>query len=235
MSRRNEGVDLILAELERHELSGEVSHRGGGHLEIAWNAPQGRRFLIVANTPSDWRASLNNRSDLRKLLRADGLQPTVISALSFQKAMSLPKQPTINRESVLQNDIEALTDLVIEMQAEMQAEMVELKQQNQLLHDKMNSVTVVSKIEFAGQDKPEDADVTLQVSRKLFEEVKQPREKKQTKVSLVLEALTEQFSHVGYLPKQMGITRGHLNSILQKARRDGLVENGLRGMWRKKS
>src|ERR1700677_2013035 len=136
MTQRNEHLELCLEELERYGLKGEISERGK-HLELAWVSPLGRRFVIAPKTPSDWRSSLNMRSDLRKLLRADNLQPKQVSNLTFQKAMSLPKQPTINKELLLQNDVDALTDLVFDLQSQLS-----------LLQNKMNSMRVVARIEF---------------------------------------------------------------------------------------
>jgi hypothetical protein len=232
MTQRNEDVDTILEELERYGLRGEVGHRGGGHLEIAWNAPQGRRFIIVAKTPSDWRARLNNRSDLRKMLRADGLQPKAISELSFQKAMSLPRQPTISKELALQNDVDALTDIVLEMQDSI----IELKNQNQLLHDKLSSITVVSAIRFAGHDKPEDADLTLQVSRKLYEDVKDhfgPFRANSTQ-SKILSYTSLQYKTVHEIVEQSGVAIKYVATTLSEAKKLGYLESGLRGSWRRK-
>ena len=132
MSQRNEHLDLIINELERYGLRGEVSDRGK-HLEVAWTTPHGRRFVIAARTPSDWRAGLNTRSEVRKLLKADNMQVKHISELSYQKAMSLPKH-VMPTEHVLQQDVIVLTDMVFELQSHISV----LQQQNQMLQDKIN-------------------------------------------------------------------------------------------------
>ena len=188
MTQRNEDIDRVMDELERHGLRGVVSDRGK-HLEVAWETPHGRRFVIAARTGSDWRGGLNLRSDCRKLLRADNIQPKQISELTFQRAMSLPKAMPPRGET-LQKDVDTLTDLVFDLQAQLSA-----------LQERLDSAAVVSKM---------------------------------TKTGLVLGLLTCQFRHVAEVIRESKLTRAHVNTILQKAKNRGLVENGLRGMWRRK-
>ena len=117
MSPRNECVDRVLEELERYGLQGTVSERGK-HLEIAWQYRDGQqRQTFVPKTASDWRSSLNARGDVRKTLRADGIQLPASTIVTFQKAMSLPKLPIhgLTREQALQKDVDALIDLVFEL------------------------------------------------------------------------------------------------------------------------
>jgi hypothetical protein len=48
--------------------------RGGKHLQLRWAvAGHSLRMLTVPGTPSDWRSPHNTRSEIRKLLRLDGL------------------------------------------------------------------------------------------------------------------------------------------------------------------
>ena len=221
MSQRNEHIDLLLEELERYGLKGQVSDRGK-HLEVAWEAPLGRRFVIAARTPSDWRTGLNTRSDLRRLLKADNLQPKQINELTFQRAMQLPKAREITNEQILQKDVDVLTDLVFELQSTVAA----LQEQNIALAERMNSITVVSKIELGSPNQdPVEGPI------KLYNGTGAPH--KETKTSMVLNMLTAQFSPVSDLIRRSGLTRAHVNTILQKAKNAGLVENGLRGQWRK--
>jgi hypothetical protein len=45
--------------------------RQGRHFKVCWTDRAGHaRCLIVARSPSDWRAGHNNRRELRRLLRA---------------------------------------------------------------------------------------------------------------------------------------------------------------------
>jgi hypothetical protein len=47
---------------------------GSKHLQIRWTAASGAlRILTIPGTPSDWRSPQNTRSDMRRLLREDGL------------------------------------------------------------------------------------------------------------------------------------------------------------------
>lgn len=219
MTQRNECVDLVINELERYGLRGEVAERGK-HLEVAWSTPHGRRFVIVAKTPSDWRASLNTRSDLRKMLRADNLQPKQISELSFQKAMSLPK-PVMLTEHILQKDVNELTDLIFDLQSQITQ-----------LREKLDTATINATIKFGSQPKDSD-DVVLEIPTKLYNASEKP--KYRTKLDLLLSLLLTQFRPVTEIIKESGLTRGHVNNLLQKAKNRGLAENGLRGEWSRKS
>ena len=71
---RNACLDAALAELEAVEIRDYQLARGGKHLQLRWTvAGHNMRMLTIPSTPSDWRSPQNTRSDLRKLLRQDGL------------------------------------------------------------------------------------------------------------------------------------------------------------------
>lgn len=228
MTQRNECVDLVINELERYGLRGEVAERGK-HLEVAWSTPHGRRFVIVAKTPSDWRASLNTRSDLRKMLRADNLQPKQISELSFQKAMSLPKQ-IITTEHILQKDVNELTDLMFDMQLQMIA-----------LQDKLTSMQVVSKVEFVKEPFVEDKEIKEAVEHLVSEGKVIPQFqdnnpfRSDSKQYRIYNCLTAQFKHTSEIISKAGYDAKYVHNTLHKAKKMGLVETGLRGQYRRKS
>jgi hypothetical protein len=71
---RNACLDAALAELEAVGIRDYQLARGGKHLQLRWTVA-GRilRMLTIPLTPSDWRSPQNTRSDLRRLLREDGL------------------------------------------------------------------------------------------------------------------------------------------------------------------
>ena len=71
---RNPCLDAALAELEAVGIRDYQLARGGKHLQLRWTvAGHSLRMLTVPLTPSDWRSPRNTRSDIRKLLRLDGL------------------------------------------------------------------------------------------------------------------------------------------------------------------
>ena len=47
----------------------EVKVSGKGHFKIYFNLCGKSRFIMCANSPSDWRAEQNNRSLVRRILR----------------------------------------------------------------------------------------------------------------------------------------------------------------------
>src|SRR5262249_56088729 len=71
---RNACLDAAVAELDQAGIRNYQVARGGKHLQIRWSVNGGTlRMLTLPLTPSDWRSPQNTRSDLRKLLRQDGL------------------------------------------------------------------------------------------------------------------------------------------------------------------
>jgi hypothetical protein len=44
----------------------------GKHFKIFWHVNGRKRLLVIARTPSDWRASANARANLRRILREEG-------------------------------------------------------------------------------------------------------------------------------------------------------------------
>jgi hypothetical protein len=74
---RNACLDAALAELDAVGIRDYQLARGGKHLQLRWTvAGHALRVLTIPLTPSDWRSPQNTRSDLRKLLRQDGLLET---------------------------------------------------------------------------------------------------------------------------------------------------------------
>ena len=61
-------VEDTLALLRQHGLTGWVEQ--GTHFKIRFNNRFGRKcLLVVARSPSDWRAFKQNRGELRRLMR----------------------------------------------------------------------------------------------------------------------------------------------------------------------
>ena len=223
----NDITDLLLEELDKYGLKGEISDRSK-HLEIAWETPYGRRFVIAAKTASDWRSGLNTRSDLRKLLRKDNMHPKQESPVSFQRAMSLPKESIVthaSRERAMQRDIETLVELVMELQEQNSS----LQQQVTAITEKLNSVsvvsTVMSTVSFAGQQVVEQPVQSDPGSLPKTERVKSN--------DVVLNCTAYEWTLVSAIIQNTGLGRAVVNQCLMRLREKGLVENGLRGQWRK--
>jgi hypothetical protein len=87
---RNACLDAALDALKEAAISDYKITRGGKHLQIRWPANGGDRFYSVPCTPSDWRSPHNVRSDIRKMLRSDGL----ISAAAAEPEEPAPRPRT---------------------------------------------------------------------------------------------------------------------------------------------
>lgn len=68
----NDCLDAAMAELEAVGITPRVEH-GGKHLHLVWDTDTGQRKYVTAVSPSDRRAPLNVRSDIRRMLREDGV------------------------------------------------------------------------------------------------------------------------------------------------------------------
>lgn len=61
-------TDVVTAALREAGLSYTLEHRGK-HVKVTWFAGGRRHVYACAKTPSDWRAMLNCRSRVRRMLR----------------------------------------------------------------------------------------------------------------------------------------------------------------------
>lgn len=68
----NECIEAACAELRSVNIEPMV-RPSGKHVAVVWDFEGKERSYFTAKTPSDWRAPLNARSDIRKILRNDGL------------------------------------------------------------------------------------------------------------------------------------------------------------------
>lgn len=68
----NDCLDAALSELRAVGIDPAIEH-GGKHIRIVWDHDGQQRLFIVPKTASDWRAALNSRSDIRRMLKSDGL------------------------------------------------------------------------------------------------------------------------------------------------------------------
>lgn len=235
MSQRNEHLELVIDELERYGLRGEVGERGK-HLEIAFETPLGRRFIIVPKTPSDWRGAMNSRSDLRKILKKDNLQPKVISQLSYQKAMSLPKPPP-PPELILQKDVNELIDLVFELQSQFAA----IQELNTMLINKMSTAKVTSTIQFS-EPLSEANDLVVEIEKKSYDQPalafvvhKEGPFREGSMQARIFSCLTAKYQSADDIVKQSGAGKKFVAKTLSIIKKRGFAEIGLRGQWRRKA
>lgn len=220
MTARNELVDVALETLESFGIKGEVVPRGK-HIEIVWFVGEQRRSTIVAATPSDHRAWLNVRGEVRRALRADNVQPAPKEkVLSFKTALSLPRPVTlpIDRIKALEEDVVILLDWLVEERARADA-----------LEAKLNGLRVI--LSFEGS-------TVSQASAQPFTQSALPTlepVRKGGPSDLIMAALANgAWAEKKALLKATGLSDAMLSSTLNylKSKR-GLVENGLRGFWRK--
>ncbi|MGY8677285.1 hypothetical protein Q2941_05635 [Bradyrhizobium sp. UFLA05-153] len=127
MAYSNELTEIALNELKLHGVKGHTRDTNGGHIEIAWQVVPEKevRRVFVAKTASDWRARMNTRAEVRKLLRADNVtlksqnekQPQKPKPLT--KALELPQPdaviPLPDQFKALRGEVADLTELVLRL------------------------------------------------------------------------------------------------------------------------
>lgn len=76
----NEILENALNQLKSVGIEPKV-WKGGKHTRIAWEHKGQYRAHTVPISPSDHRAAMNNRAQLRRILREDGLLPTTLPVI----------------------------------------------------------------------------------------------------------------------------------------------------------
>jgi hypothetical protein len=73
---RNACLEAALNELGRVGIRDVTRSYGGKHQQIRFKSNGHERTFTLPVSPSDFRAAANTRSEIRKILRADGVLPT---------------------------------------------------------------------------------------------------------------------------------------------------------------
>lgn len=206
----SEQVEATLSELAKFGIKGEVVDRGK-HLAVEWYYADGRhRQTIVSRTASDWRAVLNARSVVRRMLRADNIQLPPPSVVRLEKAFNLPKPADFAAEKIrrLENDVEALSDLILEQNLKLEA-----------LEKRLSSLRVSVHFE---------AELPAAAVVKPLESHKYGRS------PAVLNCLSDGNWHTRTeIAKATGIAVDSVSRTLNYLKGVGKVENGQHSMWRR--
>jgi hypothetical protein len=96
-------LQAALGELEAVGIRDVEIVPGGRHPQIRWRTNgHGLRVFSVPGSPSDWRSPKNTRSDIRKVLRADG----VLTAPAPKPVQQPPRK--VDRITALEQRVIAL-------------------------------------------------------------------------------------------------------------------------------
>lgn len=118
-------LNNILSEFKLWGLKPTIEHRNGGHIELQWQVSPDKepRRTILPKTGSDWRGWLNQRAQVRRMFKQDGLRdprdtiPKKPEPI-LQKALSPPPPPPEKPEDQIKSmrcEIADLTELVLEL------------------------------------------------------------------------------------------------------------------------
>jgi len=72
---RNLILKDALDQLKRVGIRPEVWN-GSKHIRLCWSALDRNRYFTIPVSPGDYRTALNNRAQLKRILREDGLLPS---------------------------------------------------------------------------------------------------------------------------------------------------------------
>lgn len=126
---------VVKRELALYGIKPEVETTGGNHIKVSWQiAGKARRSMTVANTGSDWRGPLNERANVRRLLREDNVQlaiaretngnghahPKPAATPLLHQAIAVPVEtvPLPKQIEALRAEAADLTDAVVAMMAQ---------------------------------------------------------------------------------------------------------------------
>jgi hypothetical protein len=116
-------MEVATAELKQHGIKPQITYTNGGHIEIAWRVVPEKelRRIITSKTGSDWRARMNIRAEVRRLLKADNVmtlkrnEPKPKKHHELTKALNLPQQvvPIPDQIAALRGEVADLTELML--------------------------------------------------------------------------------------------------------------------------
>lgn len=120
---REDALSQISSEFKLWGVKFSTRDTNGGHIELRWQASPDKqvRSYVIAKTPSDWRGNLNNRAEIRRLFKADGLtldrKPCAKVKPILAKALSLPEPVEKDADQIrmLRAEVADLTDWVVDM------------------------------------------------------------------------------------------------------------------------
>lgn len=131
---RNPCLDAVTRELILANIHYKVEDLGK-HLSVLWWHDKRPRRVTVARTPSDWRAPLNDRSIVRRLLREDGIDIDALPkapprVATLEQALAAPKDPDeIISEKLarVEAELKLVADLVLSVAPAFEATLDEVR------------------------------------------------------------------------------------------------------------
>lgn len=241
MRLKNEELEAVARELRSRGIPYSVEDRSK-HLVVNWRGPDGSpRQQWVASSGSDWRGPWNVRARVRKTLREDGVEELPVGRFrpTLERALKLPEPPELPlaRLERLEADNGALLDLVCELQGLVEGlsrKLSGLKVVATLTFDspvvESPAVTAASVVPALVTPEVEEGEAPAAVSPVATVPVTAPR---LTQRQRILDALPESWMSKENLSVRSGVKYEHLARYLWGLKNEGLVENGMRGWWRR--
>jgi hypothetical protein len=137
---QNECLDAALRELADVGVRPTV-HNDRRHVLLEWDVDGKKRQYFLPKTPSDRRAWLNCRADVRRMIKEDGLDVAYAQRPLLQKALEVPVQTTPETPDArmirLEREHDAMIDLIIDLDTQIK------NQQRPAIEIKIDGVPMV--------------------------------------------------------------------------------------------
>lgn len=229
---RNACVTGVREELERYGLRSTAEVVNNGHVEVSWEWKGQRRFSRMSATPSDCFAHLKALADVRRILRRDEVPLPVAKVTTLAYALSPPKPvaPQVDRLKHLEGEFMNLLDMVGDVHAEfdtLKALAEQVQAENADLKAKLAGLRVT--VSFGDTSVPVPIKPEVKVTR-VYEKPEGPSAR-------ILEHMpVGRWVPISEIYTTLKIDQKLVSSTLQYLKKvKGLVENGQRGLWRKKA
>lgn len=120
---KDDVLSHIKSEFALWGIKPRVEYTNGGHIELAWNAtpdkPERRTF--IPKTGSDWRGWLNQRAQVRRMLKQDGLvlkeEIRKPKPAAIVKALAVPEHVETDADQIklLRAEVSDLSEMILMM------------------------------------------------------------------------------------------------------------------------
>lgn len=235
MAAKNEELEAVLAELSKFGLKGRTEQLAK-HLRVEWALPSGvTQHVTVAISGSDWRAMVQQRTRVRRMLREAGILEPIKPARTLERALSLPEPVKDQSERIasLEKDVAELMAWCLELSEATKSSTHALSQAPQPAVPP--AVLDLQNLSFVGTIvlKPQVGSATLSAAIPVVPKSRIAPLGQLSVKAQVFNALTSSWKSRAELLKVVACAPGPLGSALDALKKAGKVESGQRGYWRR--
>ncbi|HEY2210912.1 MAG TPA: hypothetical protein VGJ01_14690 [Pseudolabrys sp.] len=238
--RPSDHYKMLMHELTSVGIRPDISTTKGGHLQLLFEVKGQRERIITSSTPSDFRATLNARGNIRRALRKAGVYNEVRpKPLPLEKALAIPTgvDPLPYRIEQLEHDLGVMLELFAEINDRVDAAFVEgWRAGAKAIRDALDKVAAppASGTSFASGTSVAPAKIAQTATNDIAAHADKPP-RRQTKPQLLLAKLQyDRWMTREDMADATGMSLGSISTYLTDLRKAKLVDNQNR-MWRRRA